>query len=64
MDINEANILIERAKDRRQKANLANQKYRNKLKDGAGSVEKYREQRKIAMREYREKLRGTLSILN
>ena len=55
MDINEANILIERAKDRRQKANLANQKYRNKLKDEAGSVEKYREQRKIAMREYREK---------
>ena len=55
MDINEANILIERAKDRRQKANLANQKYRNKLKDEAGSVEKYREQRRIAMREYREK---------
>ena len=55
MDINEANILIERAKDRRQKANLANQKYRNKLKDEAGSVEKYREQRKLAMREYREK---------
>ena len=50
-----ANILIERAKDRRQKANLANQKYRNKLKDEAGSVETYREQRKLAMREYREK---------